>query len=305
MLDELKKEFGDRLHFVKKPTLDQIKSADVVLCSVGTSDSEGWDRPFALPPDQENRVKECVTNNPRTVVIVTSGSGIRMTDWDRKAGAILYVWYGGQTGNKALAEIIAGTTTPSGKLPMTIEREFSDAPGHDYLPDGESLYTGWNGDGEKNHPVYNVRYNEGVFVGYRWYEKNKIEPLYHFGHGISYTSFEYSDLDVSKTKFHESDVITVSFKVKNTGKRQGLETAQLYIQDVESTVPRPLKELKGFLKVDVKPGQSKTVTMKLHKENFSFWNPATQGWFVEKGKFVIHVGTSSADIRLRKEIELQ
>jgi len=125
MLDELKGKFGDKLHFVKDPTVEQIRFADVVLCNVGTSDSEGWDRPFALPPDQEKKVQECVNNNARTVVIVTSGCGIRMTDWDRKAGAILYGWYGGQTGNKALAEIIAGTTNPSGKLPMTIEREFS------------------------------------------------------------------------------------------------------------------------------------------------------------------------------------
>lgn len=305
MLDELREEFGNKLHYVKNPSLEQIRSADVVLCNVGTNDSEGWDRPFALLPDQEKRAKECVSNNPRTVVIVTSGSGVRMTDWDREAGAILYAWYGGQAGNKALAEIIAGTTNPSGKLPMTIEREFNDAPGHNYIPAGEPLYTGWNEDGEKNHKVYDVSYDEGIFVGYRWYEKKNITPLYPFGHGISYTSFEYSDLVVSKEKFPDSDELTVQFTLKNVGERQGLETAQLYVQDAESSVPRPAKELKGFQKVDLKPGESKTVTMRLRKEDFSFWNPATKDWFAEKGKFVIHVGPSSANIKLTKEVELQ
>lgn len=305
MLDELKTRFGSKLNFVKDPTIEQIKSADVVLCNVGTSDSEGWDRPFALPPDQEQKVQECVNNNPKTVVIVTSGSGVRITDWDRKASAILYAWYGGQTGNTALAEIIAGTTNPSGKLPMTIEREFADAPGHNYIPAGEALYRGWNGDGEKNHRVYDVNYQEGVFVGYRWYATKNIAPLYPFGHGISYTTFEYTNLTVSKEKFRESDVLTVQLRVKNTGKEVGLETVQLYVQDVESSVPRPVKELKGFKKVELKPGQSKTVAIALRKADFSFWNPATKDWFAEKGRFVLHIGSSSDDIRLTKEVELK
>jgi beta-glucosidase len=188
---------------------------------------------------------------------------------------------------------------------MTIEREFNDAPGHDYIPAGEALYKGWNGDGEKNHKVYDVNYEEGIFVGYRWYEKKNIAPLYAFGHGLSYASCEYSDLAVSKEKFRDSDVLTVRFTLKNTGKRQGLETAQLYVQDVESSVPRPVKELKGLQKVELKPGQSKTVAITLSKDDFSFWNPGTKDWFAEKGKFVIHVGSSSADIRLTKEVELR
>lgn len=304
ILDELKKEFGDRIEYVKNPTLDRIRSAEVVLCNVGTSDSEGWDRPFELPEDQDKKVKECVNNNSNTVVIVTSGSGIRMTDWNDKAKAIIYAWYGGQIGNKALAEIIAGTANPSGKLPMTIEREFKDSPGYGYIPEGETLYTGWHNEEEKAHPVYDVHYNEGIFVGYRWYEKKNVEPLYPFGHGLSYTTFEYSDLKVSEEKFDEGDVVTVSLTVKNVGKNKGLEIVQLYVQDVECSVPRPVKELKGFQKVDLEPGQSKTVVISLDKKHFSFWNPETRGWFAEKGKFVIRVGSSSRDIRLKKEIEL-
>ena len=304
MLDELRSEFGDRILYVKNPDRDQIRSATIVLCNVGTSDSEGWDRPFELPADQDQRVRECVANNPNTVVIVTTGSGIKMTDWSGQARGIIYALYGGQTGNKALAEVLSGKTNPSGKLPMTIEREFKDSPAFGYIPEGESLYTGWNDAQEKIRPVCDVRYAEGVFVGYRWYEKKNIAPLFPFGFGLSYTAFEYSGLKVSKEKFHQTDQVTVTFTVNNIGKKKGLETVQLYVQDVESSVPRPLKELKGFTKVSLKPGESKHVMLKLHKADFSFWNPETRGWFAEKGKFVIYVGSSSTDIRLKKEIEL-
>jgi beta-glucosidase len=304
MLDELKKEFGNRMTYIKNPNLDQIKSADVVLCNIGTEDSEGWDRSFALPEDQEKKVEDCVNNNPNTVVIITSGSGIRMTDWNNKARAILYAWYGGQIGNKALAEIIAGKTNPSGKLPITIEKEFKDSPGYGYMPEGETLYQGWNEKEEKAHPVYDVRYTEGIFVGYRWYEKKNIEPLYPFGFGLSYTSFEYSDLSVGTDMFHEQGTVKVSFTVKNVGNKRGLETVQLYVQDVECAVLRPLKELKGFAKVDLEPGQSTNVVIELKTKDFSFWNPETKDWFFEKGAFMIQVGSSSKEIKVQKQIEL-
>jgi len=304
MLDELKKEFGDRINFVKNPTAEQIKSADIVLCNVGTDDSEGWDRSFELPESQEKKVLDCVNNNPNTIVIVTSGSGIRMTGWNDRAKAIIYAWYGGQTGNQALAEIISGKINPSGKLPITIEKEFKDSPGYGYVPAGEKLYTGWSNQLEKEHPVFDVNYKEGVFVGYRWYEDKKIEPLYNFGHGLSYTTFEYNDLKISKEKFSESEIVNVSFTIRNSGNISGRETTQLYIQDVESSVPRPLKELKGFKKIELNPGESKTVELKLSKKDFSFWNPEITNWFAEKGKFIIHIGSSSKDISLNKEIEL-
>ncbi len=304
MLDELKKEFGERLNYVKNPTTKQIKSADVVLCNIGTDDSEGWDRSFELPQSQEKKVLNCVNNNPNTIVIVTSGSGIRMTDWNDKAKAIIYAWYGGQTGNQALVEIISGKINPSGKLPITIEKEFKDSPGYGYIPKGEELYTSWSDQQEKEHPVFDVHYKKGIFVGYRWYENKKIEPLYHFGHGLSYTAFEYSDLKVANEKFKESEIVTVSFTIKNSGSTKGMETAQLYIQDVESSLPRPIKELKGFKKIVLEPGESKTVELKLNKKDFSFWNPETKNWFAEKGKFIIHIGSSSKDIKLKKEVEL-
>jgi beta-glucosidase len=302
MLGELKAEFGDRLVYEKNPTIEQIKSADVVLCNVGTDDSEGRDRPFALPADQEKRVLDCVNNNPNTIVIVTSGSGIRMTDWNKQAKAILYAWYPGQIGNKALAEILSGKINPSGKLPISIEKEFKDSPGFGYIPAGEELMKEWNGKKEKDHPVFDVNYKEGIFVGYRWYESKKIETLYPFGFGLSYTSFDYSNLTVSKETISGKDTLTVSFTLKNSGSRKGMEIAQVYVEDVESSVPRPVKELKAFKKVELNDGETVGVQVKLAKQAFAFWNPNTKDWYVEKGKFVIHIGAATNDIRLSKEI---
>jgi len=304
MLDELKQEFGNRIKYVENPTIEEIQSAEIVLCNIGTNDSEGYDRPFELPVNQEHRVIKCVTNNPHTVVIVTSGSGVRMTDWSEQAKAIIYAWYGGQIGNQALVEIIAGKTNPSGKLPITIEKEFKDSPGFGYLPEGESLYSDWDGEGERLHPVYDVHYSEGVFVGYRWYESRNIEPLYYFGHGLSYTNFEYSNLKVSKSKFSDTESITVSLEIKNTGLTKGKETVQLYIEDVACSEPRPLKELKAFQKVELEPGKSKTVTFQLNRQHFSFWHPRIGSWLAEKGKFILHLGSSVSDIRLKQELEL-
>jgi beta-glucosidase len=304
LLDELKKEFGERILYIKDPNPDQIQSADVVFCSIGTEDSEGWDRPFELPEDQESKVKECVQNNPHTIVIINSGSGIKMTGWHEKAIAILYSWYLGQIGNKALVEIIAGKTNPSGKLPITIEKEFQDSPGYGYIPPNESLYHGWHEEEEKDFPVYGIRYTEGIFVGYRWYDMKQIEPLYPFGFGLSYTEFEYQDLMIGTEKFQDQGTVQVSFTLKNVGKRKGLETVQLYIQDKECSIPRPIKELKGFAKVDLEPGQSRTVVLELSKMDFSFWNPATKNWYFEPGAFNIQIGSSSKDIRMQKKIEL-
>jgi len=303
MLWAIKDEFGDRVNFVKEPTIEEIKSADIVLCNIGTEDSEGWDRPFALPAEQEEKVKQCVNNNPNTIVIVTSGSGIRMTDWNDKAAAIIYSWYAGQIGYVALAEILSGETNPSGKLPITIEKKFEDSPGYGYTQ-GEALYNDWDHEGEMAHPVYDIEYKEGVLVGYRWYETKKIEPLYPFGFGLSYSTFEYKNIELSKEKFNKDDEIEVSVTITNTGDTEGAETVQLYIEDIESSVERPLKELKGFAKVSLKPGESKKVKIKLDKQDFSFWNPEIKDWFAEKGTFKIRVGSSSADIKLTKEIEL-
>jgi len=297
-------EFGEEIIVKPEASDEEIRNAGTVILSIGTYDSEGWDRPFDLPDEKEARIQKVLDLNPRTIVIINSGSGINMSRWNTKAGAILYAWYGGQTGAKAIAEIIAGKISPSGKLPVTIEKDFKDSPGYGYIPEGEYLYNNWNDHVERTHPVFDVKYKEGIFMGYRWYEKNNIEPLYPFGFGLSYTKFEYSNLQVSKNKFRENEEITVTYTIKNIGNFAGAELAQLYIRDTDSKFPRPLKELKGFEKVSLKPGESKKITLTLCKKDFSYWNPEIKTWYAEPGKFIIMVGASSNDIKLTGEIEL-
>ena len=297
MLDALKKVYGENLQYVKEPTDEQIKSANVVLLSIGTHDSEGLDKHFELPVTMENNILNIAGKNPNVVVIVNTGGGIKMSAWNENVGAILYAWYPGQNGNTALAEIISGKVNPSGKLPITIEKKFEDSPGYPYIPKGEKLYNSWIDDMSPDIPIRNVVYKEGIFVGYRWYESKKIKPLYPFGYGLSYTKFEYKNLKLSKKKISKGDVLTATFEVRNVGKVDGAETAELYVHDVKSSVPRPIKELKGFKKVFLKPGENKTVEIELKEKDFSYWDPSKKNWYAEPGEFKIMVGAASNDIR--------
>ena len=302
LLDAVKAEFGDKVTYIPNPTLNEIKNASKVILSIGTYDSEGWDRSFNLPDDEEDMIIKYVNLNPNTIIVVNSGSGIKMTNWKDKAAAILYAWYPGQVGNMALTQIFSGKVNPSGKLPISIEEKFEDSPGYDYLPNGEDLYTDWNGAGEKAHPVYDVKYKEGVFVGYRWYEKMNIKTLFPFGHGLSYTTFKYSDITISKQKIHKDENLLLFFKIENTGGLKGKEIAQVYIRDIKSSVERPLKELKGFSKLELLPGEVKEIEIVITPRDFSFWDTETRGWIVEEGTFEIMVGSSSQDIHLKTEV---
>lgn len=304
LLDALRSEFGDRVSYEKAPTWERIAAAERVVLSVGTLDSEGWDRPFELKEFDERFVRKVVNLNPNVIVLVQSGSGVRMTDWNDKAAAILYCWYNGQNGHCAVAEILAGKTNPSGKLPITIEKEFSDGVDPDYVPAGEHLYSSWNDEWEAAREIYDVTYDEGVFVGYRWFEKKGIAPLYAFGHGLSYARFEYEGLSVSQAEFSEGDSVVVSFLVKNTGALAGAEVAQLYVRDVESSQPRPVKELKGFRKVQLEPGELKRVELVLDAAAFRFWSPEEKDWVAEAGEFEVMVGASSLDVRSSVRVRL-
>jgi beta-glucosidase len=305
MAEALKSEFGDKLNYIKNPSDQQLSDAEVVLLSIGTLDTEGWDRPFQLPESTEQLVKKVSSLNKNVVVIVNSGSGIRMTDWYSKVSGIIYGWYPGQIGYKALAEIISGKTNPSGKLPISIEKNFKDSPGFPYIPEGESFYKGWDTDMDMSLPIYDIVYDEGIFVGYRWYESKKIEPLYPFGFGLSYTHFDYNGLKLSASKIGSGEKLFVEFKVKNTGKVAGAEIAQIYVQDLEASVPRPIKELKGFKKVFLNAGEGKKVKIILDSNAFAYWDVEIHDWKVEAGKFNISVGSSSSNIRLTKEIEIK
>jgi beta-glucosidase len=304
MKQALEKQFGSQVKFVPHPDSMIIKDADIVILSTGTEDSEGWDRSFSLPESEESNIMRTVSINPNIIVVVNSGGGIKMTDWSDKVAAIVYAWYPGQNGNIALAEVLSGKTNPSGKLPISIEKKFEDSPGYPYLPKGAKLFTGWPGEKEAKYPLFDVHYNEGVFVGYRWYDSKKIEPLFPFGFGLSYTTFEYNNLKITPGTFNAGDNVLVSFEVKNTGKKAGAEVAEVYVNDEKSSVPRPEKELKGFKKVMLQPGESKKVEIVLNKRAFEFWDTKTNDWLEEPGAFKILVGSSSRDIILSGEVTL-
>lgn len=305
LLQALKDTYGDQLQYIKEPTDAQISAADVMLLSTGTFDSESWDRPFALPERDETAVKRVVGLNPHTVVIVNSGGGIQMTDWNERAAAIVYAWYPGQAGNRALAEILSGEVNPSGKLPITIEKHFAESPGSNYLPAGEQLYAGWEQDNNMAHPIYNVNYKEGVFVGYRWYEEKGIEPLYAFGHGLSYSAFEYRNFKFSPETMRPEERITVEFTVTNTSSVDGTEIAQLYIGQVKASVPRPAKELKGFSKVALKAGESRVVRIRVTGRDLGFWDVHQHDWKTEPGEYRLFVGPSSDRIALQGSVTVE
>lgn len=304
LYDALRKTYGDRIVYDPSPSDATLRSADHIIVSIGTADAESWDRPYALPEGEERYVKRILNLNPRAIVLVNAGSGVRMTDWCERAAAILFCWYSGQNGNIAVAEILSGETNPSGKLPITLEREFSDSPGFGYVPSGETLYNGANDEWEKLRPVYDVHYEEGVFVGYRWYESRNIRPLYSFGFGLSYTRFDYANLVVASEAVRRGEPVQISFGIKNIGARQGKETAQIYIRQCAPTVARPVKELKAFRKVDLEAGEETSLRVTIPADAFAYWCQDQHAWMIEPGRFEILVGAASDDIRLAAAVEI-
>jgi len=206
--------------------------------------------------------------------------------WVDKVKGLLEAYLGGQALGGAIADLLFGDANPSGKLAETFPKKLSDNPS----------YLNFPGEGDR------VEYREGIFVGYRYYDKKDIEPLFPFGYGLSYTTFEYSDLAISKKEILDTETVTVSVKVKNTGEMAGKEIVQLYVRDVESSVIRPEKELKGFEKVELQPGEEKTVTFELDKRAFAYYNVDIRDWHVETGEFEILIGKSSRDIVLKDKI---
>jgi len=265
--------------------------SDAAVVFVGTSDeweSEGYDRAdMELPGDQAELVKKVAAANKNTIVVLNTGSPIMMDQWIDQVPSVVEAWFPGQECGNAIADILFGDVNPSGRLPTTFPRRLEDNPAY-------INYPGENGK---------VLYGEGIFVGYRYYDKKKIEPLFPFGHGLSYTSFEYSDLEIGSTKAEDSVEITVD--VKNTGKREGKEVVQLYVCDVESSLVRPEKELKAFKKVALKPGETKTIHFSLGKDALSYYDPRRKQWIAEAGEFEILIGSSSRDIRARGSFSLK
>jgi beta-glucosidase len=253
-------------------------------------EAEGYDRDdIDLSQQQVALIKAVTKAQPQSVVILNNGSAVSMDEWIDGAPAVLEAWMMGQAGGGAIAAILFGRINTSGKLPETFPLKLSDTPAY-------INYPGENGE---------VRYGEGLFIGYRYYDAKNAPVLFPFGHGVSYTSFEYSAPRVSATTFKDVDGVKVSVDVSNTGEFYGKEIVQVYVHDHKSRLARPVKELKGFAKVELQPGETKTVTIPLDFRSFAYYDPAHKQWVTEDGDFDLLIGASSADIRFTETVTLR
>ncbi len=265
------------------------KAADQALVVLGLPDSyelESADRKHLdLPVDQNELLWQVLAVQSNTVVVLLNGSAVRMP-WHTRTKGIVEAWLGGQAGGAALAQVLMGEVNPSGKLAETFPLQLADTPSFLNFP----------GDGQR------VLYGEGVFVGYRYYDKKKIAPLFPFGHGLSYTEFTYRNLTLSSNTISDQDTLELSLQVSNTGSKAGQEVVQLYVSDQESSLARPEKELRGFQKVYLEAGEEKTLHFQLSRRDFAYYDSSVGAWQVESGIFEIHLGSSSRDLRLTTEL---
>jgi beta-glucosidase len=265
---------------------------DVAIVFAGLTDeweSEGFDRvDMELPGDQVELIERVAAANPNTVVVLNVGSPLAM-DWLDRVPAVLQAWYTGQEAGNAIADVLFGDVNPSGRLPTSFPRRLKDNPAY-------INYPGENGK---------VHYGEGLFVGYRYYDRKDIRPLFPFGYGLSYTTFGYRDLALSAAEYGPGEEIKVSVTVENTGTRAGQEVVQLYVRDLESRLVRPEKELKAFTKVALEAGETRTVTLTLDEEALAYYDPAQEGWVAEAGEFEVLVGRSALDIHLAGRFTLE
>ena len=272
----------------------KARQADVVIFIGGLNksnhqDCEGHDRQaYGLPYGQDQLIEALVKVNPNLVYVNISGNAVAMP-WADKVPAIVQGWFIGSEAGEAIASILAGDVNPSGKLPFTWYARLEDCGAH-----ATGSYPGtWRED----HQIIDETYKEDLFVGYRWTDKQKIKPLFPFGYGLSYTTFQISNLRADKKKMTGDDQLTVSVDVKNTGTVTGAEVLQLYISDTKSSQPRPVKELKGFKKVSLSPGETQTVTFTIDRSALSFYDEKTGGWIAEPGEFIAMVNSSSASTK--------
>ncbi len=272
--------------------VETAKNADVAVIFAGLPDkfeSEGFDRKHLAMPDCQNELIEKVAAvQPNTIVVLHNGSPVEMP-WIDKVKGVVEAYLGGQAVGGAVCDILFGKVNPSAKLPETFPLRLEDNPS----------YLSYIGEGDV------VEYREGIFVGYRYYDKKKMDVLFPFGYGLSYTTFEYSDLTVDKEQLKDTDTLKVSVNVTNTGSMAGKEVVQLYVADKESTVIRPVKELRDFAKVELAPGETKTVTFVLDKKAFAYYSVRIHDWHVESGEFDIMIGKSSRDIVLTKTVTVE
>ncbi|MGG1617749.1 beta-glucosidase [Paenibacillus sp. NRS-1781] len=272
--------------------INAAAASDIAVLVVGLPDryeSEGYDRSHLdMPLNQQQLISAVAAVQPNVVVVLCNGSPILMP-WLKDVKAVLEGYLGGQAAGGAIADLLFGDANPSGKLAETFPQSLKHNPSYLFFP----------GDGDR------VEYREGIYVGYRYYDTKDIEPLFPFGYGLSYTQFEYSHLTVSQTEMNDTETLSVTVNVKNTGSVFGKEVVQLYVHDCESTVSRPEKELKDFAKVALKPGEEKTITFTLDKRSFAHYSVEHKDWQVESGEFDILLGSSSRHIALQTKVMVE
>ena len=275
---------------LRNQAIKMAKEADLIIYVGGLNksylqDCEAGDRiQYDLPFDQNQLLAGLAKVNKKIVVVLISGNAVAMP-WINQASAILQAWYLGSESGNAIASVLSGETNPSGKLPFSFGMKLTDYGAHSF----DKLC--FPGDSIKEV------YKEDILVGYRWFDTKNIAPLFPFGYGLSYTTFQLGKATVDKPKYTKNDVVKLSFTLTNTGKTSGAEVVQAYIQDKVSSVVRPAKELKGFSKINLKAGESQVVTMELPVSEWAFYDEPGKQWKVEPGQFIIHLGTSSRDIK--------
>lgn len=269
------------------------QSADVAVLYIALptfKESEGYDRKDLYLTDQQIALIQAVANiQPKTVVVLNNGAPVAMNGWLDSVSAVVEGWMMGQGGGSAIADVLFGKINPSGKLAETFPVKLSDTPSHINWPGGAGA----------------VHYGEGLFIGYRYYDAKEMPVLFPFGHGLSYTTFEYSNAKISSQTFKDTDGLTVSVDITNTGSMPGKETVQLYVHDRQSGLIRPEKELKGFAKVELQPAETKTITLSLDFRAFAYYHPEYKQWITEDGEFDLLIGSSSTDIRCTLTATLQ
>ena len=282
--------------------VEAAKDADYVIFVGGLNksahqDNESTDRlQLDLPYHQEDVIRALAPVAKNLVVVNISGSPVSMP-WADIAGAIVQGWYGGTESGNALADVLTGKVNPSGRLPFTVPFKYEDGP-----IKTERQYPGIKEEGDE---YWQTHYDEGVYVGYRWYDTQEIPVQWAFGHGLSYTTFEYGEAKAAKASMAKDGQMTVTVDVRNTGDREGAEVVQLYIADPVAGIDRPSKELKGFEKITIKPGETKTVSFTIEADDLSYYSISQNGWVAEAGEFQALIGPSSADIRTSASFELK
>jgi beta-glucosidase len=291
--EDASKDTAEAREQLRNEAVNAAAKADAAVIVVGRSpklESEGFDiKSLDLPGGQDELIEAVAKVNQHTVVVINAGGPVIMSKWIAQVPAIVDMWYGGQEGGNAIADVLFGQANPSGKLPVSFVKEWKDSPAYGHYP-GENLQ---------------VDYAEGIYVGYRYFDKQNVEPLFPFGYGLSYTKFSYSDLKISPNKAAPGQPVEVNVRVRNSGSRSGAEVVELYVHDGHASVDRPVRELKGFQRVDLAAGETKEVHFTLDRGAMAFYSTAKKDWVTEPGEFEILIGSSSRDLRMKGSFVLR